>query len=92
MENEKKQDGGAPHTTVIVQQAAGSGVGICALVFGVISIFFLSPLFVPLSVIMAVIAIMKKQIGWGIGALVCAAIGLFTSPILMTALGFASFR
>lgn len=61
-----------------------------SLVFGVVSIFFLSPIFVPLAVIFGVAALFKKQILLGVLGLFCAFIGFYTSPILLSLFGFSS--
>lgn len=78
-------------TTVILQNNTSNALGIAAFIFGVISIFVLSPIFVPLAVILGTIAIIKKQLVWGIVGLVCAALGFLTSPILLGLFGLASF-
>lgn len=77
-------------TTVILQNNTSNALGIAAFIFGLISIFVLSPIFVPLSVILGTIAVIKKQLAWGVAGLVCAAIGFMTSPILLGLFGLAS--
>jgi len=77
-------------TTVIVQNNTSNALGIASFIFGLISIFILSPIFVPLAVILGIIAVIKKQLVWGILGLVCAVIGFMTSPILLGLLGLAS--
>ena len=66
--------------TVVVINQASSAVGICALVMAILSIFFLAIPFVPLSLILSIIAIVKKQYAWGICALVTALISAALSP------------
>ena len=89
MENDNNQNSpvqgsqAQPQQIVVVHKARSSAVGICALIFGIISIFFFSALFVPLSLIMAIIALIQKQTGLAIGAIICAMIGTFTSPTLL---------
>lgn len=85
-----QESGGQPQHIVVEHKTSSSAVGICALVFGVISIFFLTVLFAPLALIMAIIAFVKKQIGWAIGAVICAIIGMLTSPIFLGLLGIAA--
>ena len=58
--------------------------------FGIISIFYLSPIFVPLAIVTAILALFKKQFIWGILAIICAIIGFLTSPILLAALGLTA--
>lgn len=74
-------------TTVIIQNAAGSGLGIASFVLGLISIFFLSIVFAPLALLLGTIALFKKQFVWGGIGIVCAFIGLITSPIFLGILG-----
>jgi len=80
------------NTVVVVQQASSSAVGICALIFGIIGFFFLAIVFVPLSLLFSIIAIIKKQYAWGISAIIIAAIALMTSPTLLLMLGLAAAR
>ncbi|MDD2469039.1 MAG: hypothetical protein PHI97_34140 [Desulfobulbus sp.] len=61
-----------------------------SLVFGVVGIFFLSPIFVPLAVIFGVAALFKKQIILGVLGLFCAFIGFTTSPILLSLFVFSN--
>ena len=80
------------NTVVVVQQAPSSAVGICALVFAVLGIFLFAIVFVPLSLILSIIAIVKKQYGWGICALILNLIAVFTSPTILLLLGIAAMR
>jgi hypothetical protein len=75
-------------TTVIVKHDTSNALGIASFIFGLISIFILAPIFVPLAVIMGIIAVIKKQLTWGITGLVCAFIGFITSPILLGMFAF----
>lgn len=77
-------------TTVMVQNNSSNAAGIASFVFGLISIFMLAPLFVPLAVLLGVIAVIKKQLVWGILGLVCALLGFLTSPILLGLIGLGS--
>jgi len=74
---------GQQSTTVIIKHDASNALGIASFIFGLISIFILSPIFVPLAIILGIIAVIKKQLAWGITGLVCAGIGFITSPILL---------
>ena len=76
--------------TITIVNKTGNAVGIASFIFGLISIFILSPLFVPLAFICGIIGIVKKQLVWSILGLVCALVGFFTSPILMGIFGLAS--
>lgn len=77
-------------TTIIIRNETSNGIGIAAFVFGVISIFFMSPVFVPLAVLLGIIAVIKKQLIWGVLGLLCASIGFITSPILLGIFGLVS--
>ena len=58
--------------------------GIVGFVFGLISIFALSVLLVPIAIIFAIISFNKEEEHiWAIIALICAGIGLLTSPTLL---------
>ena len=60
-----------------------NALGITSFIFGLISIFFLAPVFVPLALLLVIIAIIKKQLAWGIIGIICGIIGFVTSPILL---------
>lgn len=77
-------------TTVIIKRDTGNALGIAAFVFGVLSIFFLAPVFVPPALLLGIIAVIKKQLVWGTLGLVCALIGFLTSPILLAIFGLAT--
>lgn len=77
-------------TTIIIKNENSSGAGIASFIIGLISIFILSPLFVPIAIILGIIAIIKKQFVWGILGLLFAIIGFITSPILLGIFGLAS--
>ncbi|MDR1742067.1 MAG: hypothetical protein LBR38_09560 [Synergistaceae bacterium] len=66
------------------QQAApkSQAIGICALVFAIISLFIAAIVFVPLAIILGVIGIVKKQYAWAISALVVAIVSALMSPTL----------
>ncbi len=75
--------------TIVVVNNTSNSLGIASTVFGFISIFIFSPIFVPLALLLGIIAIIKKQILWGVIGIVFAIIGFVTSPILMSMLGLA---
>lgn len=85
-ENEKTE-----HVTkIIVQNNMSNALGIASFIFGLISIFFLAPVFVPLALLLGIIAIIKKQLAWGIIGIICGIIGFVTSPILLGIFGLAT--
>ena len=55
-----------------------------SVVFGIISVFAMAPVFVPLAVIFGVVALFKRQMLLGALGLIMATIGFITSPILMS--------
>ena len=65
-------------------------VGLASFILGIISIFYMSPVFVPLALITGIVSLFKKQFLWGILGLICAFIGFITSPILFAALGLTA--
>lgn len=83
MEKENQQ-------TVVVVQNQSNALGIASFIFGLISIFIFSPIFVPLALIFGVIGMLKKQIVWGIVGIIFAIIGFATSPMLLGMFGLAS--
>ncbi|TSA38020.1 MAG: hypothetical protein D4R63_11935 [Methylococcaceae bacterium] len=74
----------------MLQNNTSNSLGIASFIFGLISIFFLSPVFVPIALILGVIAVIKKQLVWRILGLVCALIGFMASPILLGIFGLVS--
>lgn len=60
-----------------------NAVGICALIFSIISVFFFAIFFMPIALILAIIALVKKQYVWGICALIVCVISFSTSPTLL---------
>lgn len=77
-------------TKIIVQNNMSNALGIASFIFGLISIFFLAPVFVPLALLLGIIAILKKQLAWGIIGIICSIIGFATSPILLGIFGLVS--
>ena len=78
-ENETKNE-----TKTIIIQGPSPTLGIVGFVFGLISIFALSIIFVPLALIFAITSFFKEeQHIWAILALICAIIGTVTSPVLL---------
>lgn len=82
---------GVETTTIVVKdRRAGSGAGIAAIVFGILGIFFIGILFVPLSLIFSIIALFKRQIGLGILGLICCIVAALSSPSLWAIFGLAA--
>lgn len=75
---------------IVVQNNMSNTLGIASFIFGLISIFFLAPVFVPLALLFGIIAIIKKQLAWGIIGIICSIIGFVTSPILLGIFGLVS--
>jgi hypothetical protein len=69
--------------TVHPQNNTSNDFGIASFIFGLISIFALSPIFVPMGFILGIIAVMKNQNLWGVLGIICSLIGLMTSPFLL---------
>lgn len=83
MSNENKE-------TIVVIQNKSNALGIASFIFGLISIFILSVLFVPLSLVFGVLGIIKKQIVWSVVGIIFALIGFATSPMLLGMFGLAT--
>jgi len=82
------------------QDAAGAGgassyakddglplLGLFAVGFGLLGIFTIGPVFVPLALVFGLVAIFMGQILLGLTAVVLALAGVLTSPTLMLVLG-----
>lgn len=65
-------------------------MGWFAVGFGLLGIFTIGPVFVPLGFICSVLALFFGQILWGFIGLLLAIMGLITSPILIAALSLLS--
>jgi len=63
--------------------ASNSSFGVASFVTGFISIFLLSPIFVPISAVLGLVGLIRGQALWSVLGLICAVIGFVTSPILM---------
>ncbi|HEY9080627.1 hypothetical protein [Magnetovibrio sp.] len=66
-------------------------LGLFAVGFGLLSIFTIGPVFVPLALIFGLVAIFAGQILLGLTAVVLSLIGVLTSPTLMVVLGIGAF-
>ena len=65
-------------------------LGLFAVGFGVLGIFTVGPIFVPLSLILGIIALFIGQIGLGLVAIVLSMIGIITSPTIMAVVGLGA--
>ncbi|HER27237.1 MAG TPA: hypothetical protein ENI69_09020 [Rhodospirillales bacterium] len=63
--------------------------GYLALLFGLLGIFSVGYVFVPLTFIAAIVALFAGQIIWGIFGMLLGFAGLLTSPVLLAFLGMA---
>lgn len=66
-------------------------LGLFAIGFGLLGIFTIAPVFVPLALIFGLVAIFMGQIALGLTALVLSLVGVATSPTLMLILGIGAF-
>jgi len=63
--------------------------GYFAVAFGLLGIFSIGYLFVPLAFIASLVALFSGQIIWGVFGLLLSLAGLLTSPFLLAFLGMA---
>jgi len=66
-------------------------LGLFAVGFGLLGIFTIGPVFVPLALIFGLVAIFAGQILLGLTAVVLALAGVLASPTLMVVLGIGAF-
>ena len=77
---------------VNVQHDNSMAIGICALVFSILSLFFFAIVFVPLGLVCGVISIMKKQMALGVCSIIICGISFFLSPSLLGLFGLMTIR
>ena len=65
-------------------------LGIFAVIFGTISVFAWSVLFVPLALFLGAVCLFRGMPGWGIGAILLAVVGFLTSPMLLIMVGLSA--
>ena len=75
---------------IIVVQNQSNALGIVSVIFGIISIFIFSIVFVPLALLFGILGIIKKQFLWSIVGIIFALIGFATSPMLLSMFGLAT--
>ena len=66
-------------------------IGYLAVGCGVMGIFSWGLIFVPMGLAFSVAALIAGQGAWGFGGLFLAAVGMMTSPTLLTVLGIGTF-
>ena len=64
-------------------------MGAAAVAFGLLGIFSIGYIFVPLGVVCSIISLFLGQISWAFIGFLLAVAGLLTSPVLLAALGIA---
>lgn len=69
---------GGPAQIVFQPQGPGSGVGLAAIIVGLLGIF-VSVFFVPFGLIFCLIALFKRQVALGLVGLLCNIFALMTS-------------
>ena len=66
-------------------------IGLFAIAFGVLGIFFYGVIFVPLGFLCSILAFFRGQALWGFIGLLLTVMGLVTSPKLLFLIGIAAF-
>ncbi len=64
-------------------------MGAAAVAFGLLGIFTIGYIFVPLGIVCSIISLFLGQISWAFIGFLLAVAGLLTSPVLLAALGIA---
>ena len=64
-------------------------MGAAAIAFGILGIFSIGYVFVPLGFICSIISLFLGQISWAFIGFLLAVAGLLTSPVLLAFLGIA---
>ena len=83
MENENKEK-------VIIIEKQSDALGIASVIFGLVSIFVFSVIFVPLALLFGILGLLKKQYVWSSVGIIFALIGFATSPMLLAMVGAAN--
>ena len=93
--NIKKQKRDLSDTQVVILKGNSKAFSILGIVFGLLSIFVLSVLFVPLGVFFSFLGFLKKNptnICLSVLGFVFSVIGLLTSPLLLSLIGFGFIK
>jgi len=83
MENENKEK-------VIIIEKQSDALGIASVIFGLVSIFVFSVIFMPLALLFGILGLLKKQYVWSSVGIIFALIGFATSPMLLAMVGAAN--
>ena len=77
---------------IIYKKNPSNVIGILSVVFGILSLFTIALLFVPLGVLFGVLSILKRTfptMALGVVGLLLSTLGFLTSPLLMGLLGIS---
>ena len=66
-------------------------MGYCAVGFGLLGIFTIGFVFMPLGLILSIAALFLRQTVWGVVGLILAVAGFITSPNLWLIIGMSAF-
>ncbi|MBT3305704.1 MAG: hypothetical protein HN377_04405 [Alphaproteobacteria bacterium] len=66
-------------------------MGVASIAFGLLGIFSIGYVFVPLAFICSMISLFIGQMSWAFIGLLLAVAGLLTSPVLLAILGLTYF-
>lgn len=80
----------SPNVQTVIVKEKSKTFSIFGIVFGLLSVFIMAILFVPLGVIFSLLGLLKRDttnIILGVAGLVLSLIGLMTSPLLMGLIG-----
>lgn len=88
--NETKPKTEETNVTVTFINPGNNTVGICAFIFSIISLFLFTIVFMPIALILAIIALIKKQYAWGVCALIVCIIAACISPTIWFLIGLWS--
>ena len=75
---------------VVVEKRIGSTAGILSVIFGLLGIYTLGFLFVPLAFIAALVALFKGQIVLGLLGMLLTIVAALTSPSLWAVFGLSA--
>ena len=93
--NIKKQKRNLSDAQVVILKENSKIFSILSIVFGLLSIFVLAVLFVPLGIFFSFLGFLKKNptnISLSVLGFVFSIIGLLTSPMLMSLIGLGFIR
>lgn len=86
---EENGEQSGPQFTPPPEQEPTPVAGYLAVGLGLLGIFTMGYIFVPLALLASVIALFSGQVIWGVFGILLTFAGLLTSPILLTFLGLA---